>query len=118
MIWWLRITCNIRHEVTGLENLRYFAALALGAEGINMGTRFCATVEAPIHDNVKQAYIDNDDIPTNVGDALDLLEEDKALMEVLGTGFCQVYASVKRNEYHEFLQVISPWEREHLLLNV
>ncbi len=37
------------------------AALSLGAEGINMGTRFCATVEAPIHDNVKQAYIDNDE---------------------------------------------------------
>src|SRR3546814_8935294 len=37
------------------------AALSLGAEGINMGTRFCATVEAPIHDNVKQAYVDNDE---------------------------------------------------------
>lgn len=37
------------------------AALTLGAEGVNMGTRFCATVEAPIHDNVKQAYIDNDE---------------------------------------------------------
>jgi len=37
------------------------AALALGADGINMGTRFCSTVEAPIHDNVKQAYIDNDE---------------------------------------------------------
>jgi NADH:quinone reductase (non-electrogenic) len=37
------------------------AALSLGAEGINMGTRFCATREAPIHDNVKQAYIDNDE---------------------------------------------------------
>lgn len=37
------------------------AALALGAEGINMGTRFCATVEAPIHDNVKQAYVANDE---------------------------------------------------------
>ncbi|MFZ4687996.1 MAG: NAD(P)H-dependent flavin oxidoreductase [Polymorphobacter sp.] len=37
------------------------AALALGADGINMGTRFCATVEAPIHANVKQAYIDNDE---------------------------------------------------------
>lgn len=37
------------------------AALSLGADGINMGTRFCATVEAPIHDNVKQAYIDNDE---------------------------------------------------------
>ncbi len=37
------------------------AALALGADGINMGTRFCATKEAPIHDNVKQAYIENDE---------------------------------------------------------
>src|SRR3546814_17679989 len=37
------------------------AAWALGAEGINMGTRFGATAEAPIHDNVKQAYIDNDE---------------------------------------------------------
>jgi len=37
------------------------AALSLGAEGINMGTRFCATREAPIHDNVKQAYVDNDE---------------------------------------------------------
>ena len=64
------------------------------------------------------AYIDSDDIPTNMGDALDLLEEDKALVEVLGPDFCKVYTSVKRNEYKEFLQVISPWEREHLLLNV
>ena len=37
------------------------AALALGAEGINMGTRFCATQEARIHDNVKQQYIANDE---------------------------------------------------------
>jgi len=37
------------------------AALALGAEGINMGTRFCATREAPIHDKVKQAYVANDE---------------------------------------------------------
>ena len=34
------------------------AALTLGAEGINMGTRFCATVEAPIHPNIKQALVD------------------------------------------------------------
>ncbi len=32
-------------------------AFALGAEGINMGTRFCATVEAPIHDKIKQALV-------------------------------------------------------------
>lgn len=42
------------------------AALALGAEGINMGTRFCATVEAPIHDSVKQFIVGNDERGTNL----------------------------------------------------
>jgi NADH:quinone reductase (non-electrogenic) len=42
------------------------AALALGAEGINMGTRFCATVEAPIHDNCKQAMVANSELSTNL----------------------------------------------------
>lgn len=42
------------------------AALALGADGINMGTRFCATIEAPIHDNVKQAYLNNDERGTHL----------------------------------------------------
>jgi glutamine synthetase len=37
---------------------------------------------------------------------------------VLGPDFARVYSIVKRAEYSEFLQVISPWEREHLLLNV
>ena len=42
------------------------AALALGAEGINMGTRFCATREAPIHDAVKQFIVANDERATNL----------------------------------------------------
>ena len=42
------------------------AALALGADGINMGTRFCATVEAPIHDRIKQLILDNDERGTNM----------------------------------------------------
>ncbi|MET0372211.1 MAG: nitronate monooxygenase family protein [Sphingobium sp.] len=42
------------------------AALALGAVGINMGTRFCATQEAPLHDNFKQAMVDNDERATEL----------------------------------------------------
>lgn len=42
------------------------AALALGAEGINMGTRFCATKEAPIHENFKQAMVANDERATEL----------------------------------------------------
>uniref|UniRef100_UPI003B52F5F9 NAD(P)H-dependent flavin oxidoreductase n=1 Tax=Roseovarius indicus TaxID=540747 RepID=UPI003B52F5F9 len=34
------------------------AAMAMGADGINMGTRFCATKEAPIHDNIKRALVE------------------------------------------------------------
>jgi NADH:quinone reductase (non-electrogenic) len=42
------------------------AALALGAEGVNMGTRFMATREAPIHDNVKQAILDASELDTRL----------------------------------------------------
>jgi nitronate monooxygenase len=42
------------------------AALALGAEGINMGTRFMATKESPIHENVKQQMVENDERATEL----------------------------------------------------
>ncbi|KAF0176702.1 MAG: nitronate monooxygenase [Hyphomonadaceae bacterium] len=42
------------------------AALALGADGINMGTRFCATKEAPIHDAFKQQMVANDERATDL----------------------------------------------------
>jgi len=42
------------------------AALALGAEGMNMGTRFMATVEAPIHENVKQALVAASELDTRL----------------------------------------------------
>lgn len=42
------------------------AALALGADGINMGTRFMCTKESPIHRNVKQAMVDMDERSTNL----------------------------------------------------
>jgi nitronate monooxygenase len=42
------------------------AALALGADGINMGTRFIATKEAPVHDNVKQAILAATELDTRL----------------------------------------------------
>jgi nitronate monooxygenase len=42
------------------------AALALGADGVNMGTRFIATKEAPVHDKVKQALVDADELQTRL----------------------------------------------------
>ena len=42
------------------------AALALGADGINMGTRFMCTVESPIHQNIKQAIVDGNELGTEL----------------------------------------------------
>ncbi|MFP5307582.1 MAG: NAD(P)H-dependent flavin oxidoreductase [Gammaproteobacteria bacterium] len=42
------------------------AALATGVEGVNMGTRFCATKEAPIHDNIKQLLVEKTERDTNL----------------------------------------------------
>jgi glutamine synthetase len=64
------------------------------------------------------AYEGDGDIPRGLGQALDLFENATDLHKVLGPDFARVYGIVKRAEYDEFLQVISPWEREHLLLNV
>lgn len=64
------------------------------------------------------AYEGEGDVPRVLGEALDLFDQAEELHEVLGPEFARVYSIVKRAEYDEFLQVISPWEREHLLLNV
>lgn len=42
------------------------AALAMGADGMNMGTRFIATKEAPVHDNVKQAILNASELDTRL----------------------------------------------------
>lgn len=42
------------------------AALALGADGVNMGTRFMCTQEAPVHDRVKQAIVGGDELGTEL----------------------------------------------------
>jgi NADH:quinone reductase (non-electrogenic) len=42
------------------------AALALGADGVNMGTRFCATLEAPLHQNFKDKMVAADERSTNL----------------------------------------------------
>ncbi len=42
------------------------AVFALGAEGINMGSRFVATKEAPVHENMKQAMVDGDELSTTL----------------------------------------------------
>lgn len=58
------------------------------------------------------------DLPRNLEDALERLEQCEPLIEILGERFIEIYKSLKFKEYETFFQVISSWEREFLLLNV
>jgi glutamine synthetase len=64
------------------------------------------------------AYLGDFQLPRSLGEALTLLREADDLTAVLGAPFVTVYTEVKEIEYEEFMKVISPWEREHLLLHV
>jgi glutamine synthetase len=64
------------------------------------------------------AYQMRSGVPRGLGDALGLLRTNTTIQNTLGAEFCRVYSAVKELEHNEFLQVISPWEREHLLMNV
>ena len=57
-------------------------------------------------------------LPRNLDMALDNLDKATKLKDVLGLDFISVFNEVKRAEAEAFLEVISPWEREYLLLNV
>ncbi|MGE5115917.1 MAG: glutamine synthetase family protein [Betaproteobacteria bacterium] len=64
------------------------------------------------------AYLGDYVLPRSLSEALALLRHEKDLAEVLGESFVTVYTEIKEVEYEEFMKVISPWEREHLLLHV
>ena len=57
-------------------------------------------------------------LPRNLLDAIGLLTDCDELFPILGEQFVYTYRAVKLEENETFMSVISPWEREYLLLNV
>ncbi len=105
---------RIENRLAGMDVNPYLgiaASLACGYLGLKEG-------RMPRPEYKGDAYKTGEDIPRTLADALDLLAEAPAMHEVLGPEFVTVYSAVKALENKEYLQVISPWEREHLLLNV
>jgi glutamine synthetase len=58
------------------------------------------------------------ELPQGLPEALARLRAEDKLRAVLGERFVDVYSAIKDLEHQEFMTVISPWEREHLLLHV
>ena len=64
------------------------------------------------------AYDHVSELPQGLPQALEWLRREDRIREVLGERFIDVYTAIKEVEHQEFMTVISPWEREHLLLHV
>lgn len=106
---------RIENRIGGMDCNPYLgiaASLACGYLGMKHGIAPHDACKGDAYDN------DHDGVPEGMFYALELFEDCPELHEILNPTFSHIYALVKRSEYEEFLQVISPWEREHLLLNV
>jgi len=57
-------------------------------------------------------------LPRGLLEAVALFEDCDELVEIFGRSFVATYRAIKQAEFETFMQVISPWEREYLLLNV
>ena len=105
---------RVENRLAGMDVNPYLgiaASLACGYLGLIEGKN-------PAPEFKGDAYETEPDIPRSISEAIDLFNEATAMHQVLDPHFCRVYGAVKSVENQGFLQVISPWEREHLLLNV
>lgn len=105
---------RVENRLAGMDCNPYLAIAASLACGL-MGLE---EARAPRPEYRGDAYDADEDIPRGLFAALELFDSAERLKDILHPEFARVYSIVKRTEYEEFLQQISPWEREHLLLNV
>ena len=105
---------RVENRVIGVDCNPYLAIAA----GLACGYLGLMKEIQPGKPEVGEPESDAYDIPTTMDEALKLFEEADDVHQILGLEFCTIYAEVKNEEMRLFHREISPWEREHLLLNV
>ena len=105
---------RIENRLAGADTNPYLALATSLACGY-LGMKRAMEPRVAVHGN---AYRNDHQLPRGLLEALGEFEESADLHDILGKRFCHVYLELKRSEFEEFMRVISPWEREHLLLSV
>lgn len=105
---------RVENRLAGADSNPYLAiaaSLACGYLGMTQSLEPRPAV-------VGNAYRNDHQLPRGLLESLVEFEDNRELHAILGKRFCHVYLALKRSEFEEFMRVISPWEREHLLLSV
>jgi glutamine synthetase len=105
---------RVENRVVGMDCNPYLAlaaSLTCGFLGMKAGL-------VPREAVSGEAYHRPRALPRDLLAALDLFENCPEVTATLGEEFCTLYKAIKRDEVETYLRVISPWERDHLLLNV
>jgi glutamine synthetase len=119
-------TVGFRVPVSGVQERRVENRI-IGADAnpylamaVTLACGYLGMIEQiePTPMTVDSAYNHPLELPQGLPEALQRLRAEERLRDVLGERFIDVYAAIKELEHREFMTVISPWEREHLLLHV
>ena len=105
---------RVENRLSGADANPYLAiaaSLACGYLGMIEGLQPSEPITGSAHDMPFE-------LPRSLDEALTRLRDCEPLVHLLGDPFVAAYTIVKQAEHEVFLQVISSWEREHLLLNV
>ncbi len=104
---------RVENRVIGIDSNPYLAiAASLACGYLGMVNRIEARPIA-----LHEVYESETNLPQDLGYSLELFDEDHPVRDVLGREFCQLYSGIKHAEHDEYKREISPWERQHLLLN-
>lgn len=105
---------RVENRLAGVDVNPYLAiaaSLACGYLGMKQGIK-------PSDPLVGSAYEQPHQLPRHLDMAVEKLMACEPLVEVFGEHFIQTYSAIKEAEYSEYFDVVSPWERRFLLLNV
>ncbi|MBI3156563.1 MAG: glutamine synthetase [Burkholderiales bacterium] len=105
---------RVENRLAGVDANPYLvfaASLACGWLGMKQRLQ-------PTQPLVGSAYEQPHQLPRHLDDAVELLVACEPLVELFGEHFVQTYRAIKDVEYREYFEVVSPWERRFLLLNV
>lgn len=105
---------RVENRVIGMDANPYLAiaaCLACGYLGMKGGLK-------PRDAIAGDAYSLPHSLPREMFEGLKQFNAFPQLRQLLGEDFCRMYEAIKLQEFEDYLRVISPWEREYLLLNV